>query len=209
MIRKSNYSKLGLLSLIGRRVQAFQDATDELDEAVAKRLGLNRTDLRCLSVLSQTADASASTLADAAGLSRGAMTTALDRLEKAGFVERIWDQNDRRMVRLEMTAAARKEVDVLYGPLARQGAERLEAYSRDALAAVLRYLEDGQALQHDHARRIRALDERTAGGMGRRRGRTKRSAPRGNRRSRAQAPEELLGWSSRANTQRRPGSLTK
>jgi DNA-binding MarR family transcriptional regulator len=182
MIRKSNYSKLELLSLIGRRVQAFQDATDELDEAVAKRLGLNRTDLRCLSVLSQTSDASASTLADAAGLSRGAMTTALDRLEKAGFVERIWDQNDRRMVRLEMTAAARKEVDVLYGPLARQGAERLEAYSRDALAAVLRYLEDGQALQHDHARRIRALDERTAGGMGRRRGRTKRSAQRGNRR---------------------------
>jgi DNA-binding MarR family transcriptional regulator len=176
MIRKSNYSKTELLSLIGRRVQAFQDATDEVDEAVANRLGLNRTDLRCLSVLSQAGAASASALADAAGLSRGAMTTALDRLEKAGFVRRIWDQNDRRTVRVEMTEAARKEVEVLYGPLARQGAERLEKYSRQELAAVLKYLEDGQTLQHDHARRILALDDRTVAGAGRGRGRSAKRA---------------------------------
>ena len=81
---------------IGQRVQAFQDATDEVDEAVARRLRLNRTDLRCLSVLSQAGAMSASALADAAGLTRGAMTTALDRLEAAGYARRVWDQQDRR-----------------------------------------------------------------------------------------------------------------
>jgi DNA-binding MarR family transcriptional regulator len=72
MVRKSNYSKVELLTAVGQRVQAFQDATDELDEAVARRLQLNRTDLRCLSVLSQAGAMSASALADAAGLTRGA-----------------------------------------------------------------------------------------------------------------------------------------
>ena len=46
MIRKSNYSKRELLEAIGRNVQAYQDATDEVDEAAARILRLNRTDMR-------------------------------------------------------------------------------------------------------------------------------------------------------------------
>ena len=84
MVRKSNYSKGALLAAVGDAVQAFQDATDEVDDAVSRRLGLNRTDLRCLSVLSRSGTVTASALAEASGLTRGAMTTALDRLEQAG-----------------------------------------------------------------------------------------------------------------------------
>ena len=157
MIRKSNYSKRDLLIAVGQNVQAFQDATDEIDEAVARRLGLNRTDLRCLSVLSRAGAMSASALADAAGLTRGAMTTALDRLEDAGLVKRVWDQEDRRSVRVEMTDRAAKEVGILYGPLAKEGLALLQKYTGHELAAVLRYLEDGQRLQREHAQRIRAL----------------------------------------------------
>jgi DNA-binding MarR family transcriptional regulator len=157
MIRKSNHSKRELIAVIGDRVQAFQDATDEVDDAVAERLQLNRTDLRCLSVLARVGSTSASALADAAGLSRGAMTTALDRVETAGYVRRIRDEEDRRSVRLEMTEAARKEVDVLYGPMAAQGFRLLQTYTAKELRAVLRYLEDGRELQRAHARRIREL----------------------------------------------------
>ena len=146
-----------MLVAVGQKVQAFQDATDEIDEAVARRLQLNRTDLRCLSVLSQAGAMSASALADAAGLTRGAMTTALDRIERAGYVRRVWDQQDRRSVRVEMTGRALKDVEVLYGPLAREGLALLQKYTNEELAAVLRYLEDGQQLQRAHAQRIRAL----------------------------------------------------
>ena len=148
---------MALLEAIGRKVQAFQDATDEVDEAVAGRLRLNRTDLRCLSVLSQAGAASASALADAAGLTRGAMTTALDRLEAAGFVRRVRGQQDRRSVRIEMTARAMREVQMLYGPLAAAGSALLQKYTIQELAAVLKYLEDGQQLQRAHAQRIRTL----------------------------------------------------
>jgi DNA-binding MarR family transcriptional regulator len=156
MVRKSNDSKVELIRAVGQQVQAFQDATDEVDEAVAGRLRLNRTDLRCLSVLSQAGGMNAGALAAAAGLTRGAMTTALDRLEAAGYARRVRDETDRRGVRVEITDAARKEIGILYGPLAREGAVLLAAYTADELAAVLRYLEDGRELQRAHARRLRA-----------------------------------------------------
>src|SRR4249920_2041632 len=158
MIRKSNYSgKARLLAAIGQRVQAFQEATDEVDEAVARRLQLNRTDLRCLSVLSRAGAMSASALAEATGLTRGAMTTALDRIEATGFATRVWDQQDRRTVRVELTDAARQEVDILYRPLAEEGFTLLQKYTAAELAAALRYLEDGCRLQRAHAERIRRL----------------------------------------------------
>jgi DNA-binding MarR family transcriptional regulator len=130
-----------------------------VDEAVATRLRLNRTDLRCLSVLSQASAMSASAMADAAGLTRGAMTTALDRLEAAGYVRRVRNQPDRRAVRVEMTDAARKEVDTLYGPLAAEGFHLLQGYTSLELAAIVRYLEDGRQLQRTHAQRIRGFGD--------------------------------------------------
>ena len=158
MIRKSNNPRQTLIAAIGEHVQAFQDATDEIDEAVAQRLRLNRTDLRCLGVVSRAGPTTASALAAAAGLTRGAMTTALDRLEQSGFVTRVWSQEDRRSVRVELTANAYREIGVLYAPLGRDGAALLEKYNVAELAAVLRYLEDGERLQRAHAHRIRALD---------------------------------------------------
>ena len=160
MVRLSNDSKIKLITAIGQRVQAFQDATDEVDEAVGRHLHLNRTDLRCLSVLSQAGTMTAGALADAAGLTRGAMTTALDRLASAGYVKRIWDQPDRRAVRIELTAVARTEVEAMYGPLAKDGMALLQQYTNEELAGVLRYLEDGRRIQRAHADRIRALGAR-------------------------------------------------
>ena len=159
-----------LLRALGEQVQAFQDATDEVDEAVARILRLNRTDLRCLSVLSQGGPISASVLATAAGLTRGAMTTALDRIEVAGYARRVWDQEDRRTVRVEMTDAARKEIDRLYGPLAQEGLKFLQKYTTGELAAILRYLEEGQALQRAHAQKIGQLSVGSARSGGRFRG---------------------------------------
>jgi DNA-binding MarR family transcriptional regulator len=155
MIRKSNHIRRALLDTIGALVQRYQDATDEVDEAVAARLRLNRTDLRCLSVLARAGGASASALADAAGLTRGAMTTVLDRLERSGFVRRVWNQPDRRSVRVELSDRAREEIWHLYGPLASEGGRKLRAYTTSQLEAVRRYLEEGVTLQRAHAEKIR------------------------------------------------------
>src|SRR5262245_24946967 len=162
MVRMSDELLDELIARVGQRVQAFQDATDQVDEAVARRLGLNRTDLRCLSVLSQAGSMTASALAEAAGLTRGAMTTALDRIERKGYLRRVWDQKDRRAVRVEMAPKALEQVGALYGPLAQAGLRLLRKYTADELAAVVKYLEDGCELQRAHAQRIRALGQTRA-----------------------------------------------
>jgi DNA-binding MarR family transcriptional regulator len=110
--------------------------------------------MRCLSVLSQAGPMSASALAEVAGVTRGAMTTILDRIETAGYARRVWDEKDRRTVRIELTDAAKRSFEVLYGPLAKEGSQLLHTYNAHELAAVLKYLQDGRRLQRAHARRV-------------------------------------------------------
>lgn len=157
----SNYTKKELIAEVGRRIQAFQDATDEMDEAVAGRLGVNRTDLRCLSVVSQVGVMTPSALADATGLTRGAITTALDRLERAGFLRRVRDQKDRRSVRVELAKAAVRGVQELYGPIAAEGVGMLQKFTATELSAVLKILDESSKMQRDHAKRIRAMGPKT------------------------------------------------
>jgi DNA-binding MarR family transcriptional regulator len=156
MIRKS--SKLrGLAAAVAQAVPAYQDATDVIDEAAARVLGLNRTDLRCLGILLRGAPASAGTLARATGLTRGAMTTVLDRLERAGYARRTPHPGDRRSVRVEATPAVLVRVEAIWGPIRDEGARLLARYSERQLHTLLRFLEQGRALQEAHAARIRSM----------------------------------------------------
>jgi DNA-binding MarR family transcriptional regulator len=157
----SKHTKAELIAAVGQRIQSFQDATDEMDEAVAGRLSLNRTDLRCLSVVSQAGPMTPSALADATGLTRAAMTTALDRLERAGYLRRVRDQEDRRSVRVELAKEAMNDVQELYGPIAAEGARMLQTFTAAELSAVLRILDEGSKMQRDHAKRIRAMGAKT------------------------------------------------
>lgn len=72
--------------------------------AIADRLGLGLTDLVCGEILSRTGAITAGELAELSGLTTGAITGVVDRLEKTGFVRRVSDPNDRRRVMLEPIA---------------------------------------------------------------------------------------------------------
>jgi DNA-binding MarR family transcriptional regulator len=90
-------------------VAAFRDlatALDLLDQIAAARLGIARSDLRCLDILSTRGPLSAGALAEAVGLSAPALSAALRRLEKLDYVRRQHDEHDRRTVRVSMTATA-------------------------------------------------------------------------------------------------------
>ena len=120
---------------MGGATQAFQRASDAFDDVVADRLGLNRTDLRCLDWLFD-GPKTAGQLAAATGLSSAATTTLLDRLERRGLVRRVRDAVDRRKVLVEMTEAGRQQTDTFYAPLAQAGARMLERFTDDQLTAM-------------------------------------------------------------------------
>ncbi|MEV5827032.1 MarR family transcriptional regulator [Spirillospora sp. NPDC052242] len=104
-------SKESTVGAIARAVQELRDATDLIDELAARRLGVNRTDLRCLSRLTARGPLTASELAVAAGLTGGAATTAIDRLERAGLARRVRDAADRRRVLVHLTDRAHEAAE--------------------------------------------------------------------------------------------------
>lgn len=143
-----------LIAAVMRAVAAFQDSTDLVDEAAARRLGLNRTDLRLLGVLVEAGQIPIGELATRSGLSAGAATTAVDRLTNAGQARRVLDEKDRRRVMVEPTPTARTLVEEIWGPIGRESRQRLSRRSDVELRAILDFLHEGQKMQASHAARI-------------------------------------------------------
>src|SRR6516165_10656801 len=100
----------------GRQLSA---ATIMFHQAVADRLGLNPTDHKCIDLLALKGLMTAGELADATGLTTGAITGVIDRLEGAGFVRREEDPNDRRRVILRAIPKPYREIARLFESLAR------------------------------------------------------------------------------------------
>ena len=156
MIRRSNY-RATLVQALGELIPQAQLATDLVDQAAAARLKVNRTDLRCLGTLVQHGATSAGKLAERVGLTRGAMTTALDRLERAGWVRRVDHPTDGRGVSVEPTAMAKRVVRQIWEPIGKEGMRILDRYSDAELELIRRFFEEYCALQHAHGERIRQL----------------------------------------------------
>jgi DNA-binding MarR family transcriptional regulator len=156
-IRPSNDELVGE---VASAIALFQHATAVVDAAAADVLGLHATDLRCLGRLYADGPSTAGNLADACGLSRGAMTAALDRLERAGYVRRVRGEADRRRVRVEVTPRALELTEAIWGPIAAEGIEQLRQMSVEELDFLRDFLRRGRELQERHARRIAAMDDR-------------------------------------------------
>jgi DNA-binding MarR family transcriptional regulator len=134
----------------------FGAATDVVDEAAAAVLGVNRTDLRILGLVT-TGAWSAATLAAAAKLSPAATTTAIQRLVAAGHLTRTVDPDDRRRAVVALTPQAKAMIDRLYGPIERAGQRVLARYSAEELKLITDFLRQGIELQLAEADRIRAM----------------------------------------------------
>ena len=145
-----------LIAEFGRAMQAYQRAVDVLDQRAADRLGLNRTDLRCLDLLFESAATplSPGELATAAGMTTGGVTTAIDRLERAGYVTRERDSTDRRRVTVRPTPLAEQAASEIYGPVVHEGVALLQRYDDTVLTRMIELLEHSTRQHLDHAQRL-------------------------------------------------------
>jgi DNA-binding MarR family transcriptional regulator len=153
-----------LLAEVGRAVRAHQNVQDAFDEAACEWLGINRSDGRCLDLLDQGGRLTAGQLAQASGLSTGAITTLLDRLERAGYVRRVRDTVDRRRVLVELTEEAHRRAEEIWGPIAEDGMGGLARYDDEELVFIRDFLRRGSELLARHLERVKALPPRREGG---------------------------------------------
>src|ERR1700728_1745610 len=114
----------------------YLGAATDSDAGVAKKLKLSRTDMRCLELVASHGPLSAGRLAEESGMTTGAVTFILDRLEEAGMVTRRLDTEDRRRVWVEMVPAAQDRLQCLQQPVAEEMRQVAQRFKADELAIV-------------------------------------------------------------------------
>jgi DNA-binding MarR family transcriptional regulator len=140
---------------ISLEIRRSQSRTDAYDDGVATALGLSRTEFRCLDILSTEGTLTAGRLAELMGVTSGAMTGVLDRLESAGYTRRIRDTEDRRRVHVALTPAMHERAWPYYEPLAAMSRKLFGRYTDEQLALILNFLQAGAELFEGQFARLR------------------------------------------------------
>ena len=147
-----------VLSEVAEELRLSGVTNDIADQVVADYLGLNRTDTRCLDIIERLDGVSAGRLASEAGLSTGAVTTVLDRLERAGYARRVSDPADRRRVKLDVTPKFYSRANKIWGPMAADWESRLSRrFTGEELELVTEFLRATNELSRGHLERLRKM----------------------------------------------------
>jgi DNA-binding MarR family transcriptional regulator len=116
------------------------DVSDDFAAALAHRLGVNLTDLNAMQHLIMAGPLSPSTLAKRVGLSTAAMTTAIDRLEAIGHVQRTANPDDRRSLLIEARPESRQKAMGMLMPMIGAVDAVLDEFDDHDQEAITRYL---------------------------------------------------------------------
>jgi DNA-binding MarR family transcriptional regulator len=143
-----------LLDQLSLAIRASQNVSEAFDEYVAAATGINRTDMRCLDILGQRGPITAGQLAKAMHLSSGAITTLVDRLERAGYAERRRDTQDRRRVLVELVPGRVERAFPYYEPLYHGTVRLLEGHSDGEIELMIDFLEKGREMVEQELERL-------------------------------------------------------
>jgi DNA-binding MarR family transcriptional regulator len=128
---------------------------DAVGRAAAGLIGINQTDLICLNALFRDGPMSAGRLAAVIGLTSGATTTAIDRLERGGYARRRADPADRRKVVVEASTEGAQRAFAVFDGLLEALAGLAGGYSEEDLAGLLRLLGEVRAVITTYAATLR------------------------------------------------------
>ena len=139
--QRRNTAKLKqLIEQVGHQVRRMGAQSVITSQAVAARFGLHTTDLECLDLIFMRGQVSAGELAQATGLTSGAVTALIDRLERSGYIVRADDPGDRRRVLVRVNREAITPVQSVYAPMQRQMFRLWSTFSEQELDIVIDFL---------------------------------------------------------------------
>jgi DNA-binding MarR family transcriptional regulator len=129
---------------------------------VADVLGLHITDHKCLDLIRQYGAMPAGRLAELTGLTTGAVTGIIDRLEKAGFVRRANDPKDRRRTIIEPVRNKKweRKIEAIFIPFHERMHKLLSSYTDSELAFLLDVLTKSIELTREESKKLRTSLQR-------------------------------------------------
>jgi DNA-binding MarR family transcriptional regulator len=144
-----------VVDLLGKRLST---ATILFHAAVADRMGVSVTDAKCRSLLLQLGPMTAGDLALRLGLTTGAVTGVIDRLERARLVRRVADPNDRRRVVVELAANRKRDQAIarLFEPMGKRVVALTAGYSEKQRATLFEFMSRACEILEEETTRLRA-----------------------------------------------------
>ncbi len=126
-------------------------------EAVSRRVGMTAAERKTLGILWDLGVATPGQLAAASGLTTGAITGIVDRLEKAGYAARAPNPDDRRSVLIHprQQDQVRAIIGPIFGSLSLAMADLSARYTPEQLALIHAYLAETTDVLRDQTRKLK------------------------------------------------------
>ena len=149
------------MQAISDRIKEMSMETGMFHQAVADVLGLHITDHKCLDLIHRFGAMPAGRLAELTGLTTGAVTGVIDRLETAGYVKRAGDPKDRRRTIVEPARNKKleKKIEMIFIPLHERMHKLLSSYSDAELALLLDAITKIAGQTREESKRVEGLHE--------------------------------------------------
>jgi DNA-binding MarR family transcriptional regulator len=148
-------SKKNLIDELIREFRVSGNQDKAFDSLAAARLGVNDTDLHCLNIIENSGGLSAGELAAQSGLTGGAVTGVLDRLQRAGLARRVPEPGDRRRVNVEVTPAFYAQAEQIWGPVAEDWQATLaKRFTVEELVRITEFLRATNEVGRRHLDRL-------------------------------------------------------
>ena len=130
---------------LGRRMST---QTVFLHQAIAQSFGLNATDTKCVDLILShpVGSVTAGQLSAMSGLTTGAITHILDRLEKRQIIERVRDTRDRRRIFIRVNPQSLEPLMPQYEAIGKAFTDLVNQYSDEELQLICDYMEKASAV---------------------------------------------------------------
>jgi DNA-binding MarR family transcriptional regulator len=127
-------------------------------QMIADHLGLHATDHKCLDIINEHGQVTAGQLAEMTGLTTGAITAAIGRLEKARLAKRAFDPNDRRKVIITVLPDHIPEIRKVFESSLKKPLQKvLSRYTNEQLTIILDYITDLIEMHEESARHLKRM----------------------------------------------------
>jgi len=134
----------------------YSDTSMLMHEAIARRAGLSGTDHKYLGLMVAKGPMTAGELAQLTGLTGGAITGLIDRLEEKKLARREYDTEDRRKVYIVAdSAAVLKLMTPIFKDLQKKTANLLMSYSDSEIRIIKKYMEEAVVVMNEALKNLK------------------------------------------------------
>src|SRR5262245_61115576 len=144
---------------LGRKIST---QTVFLHQAIAQSAGLNATDTKCIDLIlsGEQGSVTAGWLSEMSGLTTGAITHILDRLEKRKFIERVRVTSDRRKIFIRIRPESLEPLIPKYEGVGKASRTLAEHYNNKDRELICDYMERTSEIAGQELRKIIATNRR-------------------------------------------------